>query len=149
MSKYYAVIDTNVIVSALIKADSIPGTLLELVFSGMVIPIYNDEILKEYQEVLSRPKFKIKNEEVITIVEAIKSSGKMMMRKLTSDELPDPKDVVFYEVTLTGRDEYDAKLVTGNIKHFPKKEYIVTPRQMLEIIIDKMSRHHCKSVFLF
>ena len=50
------------------------------------------------------------------------------------DELPDPKDVVFYAVLMEKRKENDAYLVTGNMKHFPLRTYIVTPREMLEII---------------
>ena len=49
--------------------------------------------------------------------------------------IPDPKDIVFYEVVMEGRKERDeAYLVTGNIKHFPAKSYIVTPKEMLEIM---------------
>lgn len=51
-------------------------------------------------------------------------------------ELPDPKDRVFYEVVMEERKEEDAYLVTGNIKYFPKKPYVVTPRQMLNIILE-------------
>ncbi len=53
-------------------------------------------------------------------------------------ELPDPKDSVFYEVVMEERKEEDAYLVTGNIKHFPEKPFIVTPRQMLDIILKDM-----------
>ena len=53
-------------------------------------------------------------------------------------ELPDPKDSVFYEVAMEERKEEDAYLVTGNIKHFPEKPFIVTPRQMLDIILKDM-----------
>lgn len=49
--------------------------------------------------------------------------------------LPDPKDRVFYEVVMEKRKSEDAYLVTGNIKHFPIKPYVVTPRQMMDIII--------------
>ena len=52
-------------------------------------------------------------------------------RVLSDDFFPDPMDIVFYEVALSKKDAY---LVTGNIKHFPTKPYIVTPRQMLDII---------------
>lgn len=47
--------------------------------------------------------------------------------------MPDPKDLVFYEVCMAKRNE-DSMLVTGNIKHFPIKPYIVTPNELLEII---------------
>ena len=38
---------------------------------------------------------------------------------------------VFYEVALSKEDSF---LVTGNIKHFPKKPFIVTTSEMLTII---------------
>lgn len=46
----------------------------------------------------------------------------------------DPDDVVFYEIVMTARTAVDAYLITGNKKHFPIKSYVVTPREMLEII---------------
>ena len=50
----------------------------------------------------------------------------------------DPKDVVFYEVIMEGRKEHDdAYLVTGNIKHFPIKSFVVTPKEMLDIMHKK------------
>ena len=56
--KYYAVIDTNVLVSAALKANSTPNGILKEIGNGRIIPLYNDEILAEYSEVLFRPKFK-------------------------------------------------------------------------------------------
>ena len=60
--KFYAVIDTNVIVSALLKWNSVPGVVLQAVFNGFVVPVYNDEILNEYRNVLNRPKFGFSSE---------------------------------------------------------------------------------------
>ena len=56
----YAVIDTNVLVSALLAKhpDSAPVQILDRLFSRDFIPMYNEEILAEYSEVLHRPKFK-------------------------------------------------------------------------------------------
>ena len=48
--------------------------------------------------------------------------------------LPDPKDVVFYEVVMEARRSEEAYLVTGNLKHFPSKTFDVTPREMLDIL---------------
>jgi len=53
-------------------------------------------------------------------------------------ELSDSKDSVFYEVVMEKRKEEYAYLVTGNIKHFTEKPFIVTPRQMLDIILKDM-----------
>ena len=53
--KYYAVIDTNVLVSALLKSASIPGIVARESLEGQIIPLLNDEIIAEYRAVLSRP----------------------------------------------------------------------------------------------
>ena len=47
--------------------------------------------------------------------------------------MPDPKDIIFYAVTLTTRDK-DTFLVTGNGKHFPAKSFIVTPAELMDIL---------------
>lgn len=136
--KYYAVIDTNVLVSAMLKWNSVPGNIMELVFEGSIIPVYNNEILKEYREVLSRPKFHLTKEIVNDILEGIESHGIMIEAKTLDVILPDPKDLVFYEVVLKKRESGDTYLVTGNIKHFPFETFIVTPREMLDIIFSNL-----------
>ncbi len=137
--KYYAVIDTNVLVSAMLKWDSIPGNVIELAFSGTIVPLLNGHIVKEYQEVLSRPKFHLTEDIIQTIIEEIKRFGIYIDAMELDINLPDPKDQVFYEVVMEERKSEDAYLVTGNIKHFPSKPYVVTPRQMIDIIIEDMA----------
>ncbi len=134
--KYYAVIDTNVLVSAMLKWDSVPGNVLELVFQGPIVPILNEQILKEYAEVLSRAKFHFTKDIVNTVLDNIKELAVFVDEEKLDIELPDSKDVVFYEVVMEARKEGDAYLVTGNIKHFPIKSFIVTPRQLIDIILD-------------
>lgn len=53
--KYYAVIDTNVLVSADLKWKSVPGSIIDLAFNDIIVLLVNKEILKEYQTVLLRP----------------------------------------------------------------------------------------------
>lgn len=136
--KYYAVIDTNVIVSAFLKSNSIPDTLLDLVLSGVIIPLLNDEIITEYKEVLSRDKFGFGSEIVNDFINQIKNIGLYIDAKELDIELPDVKDKIFYEIVMEKRKTDEAYLVTGNIKHFPSKTFIVTPREMLEIIVGKI-----------
>lgn len=132
--KYYAVIDTNVIVSAMLKWDSIPGNVIEFVFAGIITPILNDAILNEYYEVLLRPKFGIPADVVSDFLEELLDKGVMITVESAGIELPDEDDVVFYEVVLEANKHSDAYLVTGNLKHFPQKSFVVSPREMLEII---------------
>ncbi|MCR5042188.1 MAG: putative toxin-antitoxin system toxin component, PIN family [Clostridia bacterium] len=135
MTTYYAVIDTNVLVSAVLKADSVPGRLMELVFDGPIAPVLDRGILGEYRAVLSRPKFSLTPEIVSDILARFEEKGLFVDAEPSELELPDPKDRVFYEVVLEKRKEGDAYLVTGNMKHFPAEPFIVTPRQMLELVL--------------
>lgn len=135
---YYAVIDTNVLISAMLKWNSVPGNVLEFTFSGMIIPVLNEHIVREYREVLSRPKFKFPKDIIDTIVSEIERLGIYIDAPELEIELPDPKDRVFYEVVMEERNTEDAYLVTGNLKHFPEEPFVVTPRQMIDIIVGNM-----------
>lgn len=134
--KYYAVIDTNVLVSAALKWKSVPGSIIDLAFNNVIVPLINKKILDEYQTVLLRPKFHLTEETVNDIIRELVSHALDISEEHLDIELPDPKDRVFYEVTMQARKDEDAYLVTGNIKHFPAKPFVVTPRQMLDIIFN-------------
>ena len=133
--KFFAVIDTNVVVSALLKWNSIPGLVLQSVFEGLVVPVFNAQILEEYNVVLNRKKFGFAKERIAETIEQIKSLG-VQESQLASvvESMPDPKDVVFYSVALAHGNEVETHLVTGNVKHFPKNPIVVAPREFLEII---------------
>lgn len=103
------------------------GTLL----SGEVIPLYNDEILQEYDEVLHRVKFHLPESLVDATIHQIKKDGIASERIHTEESFPDPTDIVFYEVALSKKDSF---LVTGNTKHFPKNPIVVTPAEFLKLI---------------
>ncbi len=136
---YYAVIDTNVLVSALLSKNSMeraPYKVIEYIFCGELIPIYNKEILEEYEEVLKREKFHFTAERIHAVIHQIIKSG-IQEDALQSEEIyPDPEDAVFFEVALAHHleNDNDTYLVTGNMKHFPARPFVVTPRQMVEII---------------
>ncbi len=133
--KYYAVIDTNVIVSALLKWNSVPGVVLQAVFNGFVVPVFNDEILNEYRNVLNRPKFGFSSELISETISQIESLGVMENALETvAEAMPDPKDIVLYSIALSHGKTAETHLVTGNVKHFPANPIVVTPRQMLDIL---------------
>lgn len=134
--RVYAVIDTNVIVSALLARNPQSATVrvLEAFWQGKIVPLVNDEIIGEYDEVLRRPKFRFPAGLVAEIVAAIKQSAVSAERVKSRQIFPDPKDAVFYEVALSKNDAY---LVTGNIKHFPHTSIVVTPAEMLDILYSK------------
>ena len=133
--KYYAVYDTNVLVSAFLtkKKDSATVRVVEEMFSETITPLYNQEILNEYEEVLSRSKFMFSKETVRQLIEAIRRFGYEVHPTPTNEVLVDMNDLVFYEIVMEKRDE-DAYLITGNLKHFPVRDYIVTPAEMIGIL---------------
>jgi putative PIN family toxin of toxin-antitoxin system len=139
--KYYVVIDTNVLVSAMLKWKSVPGSIIELAIEGPIVPVLNELILKEYQEVLSRPKFHLTDDIISNIISSIQKVAIYVDEEHIDIELPDSNDKVFYEVVMEERKDEAAYLVTGNIKHFPEKTFIVTPREMLDIILKDMDVH--------
>lgn len=132
--QYYAVIDTNVLVSALLNFKSVPGKVTTAALIGNITPLVNDEILKEYQDVLHRSKFSFDPELVKDFLDDFIIRSISLDAESLNENIPDPKDIIFYEVVMEGRKSQNAYLVTGNMKHFPKKPFIVTPKEMLDII---------------
>ena len=61
----------------------------------------------------------------------LKSDGVSTTRKPSKEFFSDPQDIVFYEVALSKEDSF---LVTGNMKHYPKVDFVVTPAEMMKII---------------
>lgn len=129
----YAVIDTNVLVSALLSrhSDSSTVQVIRAVFESHICPLYNEEIIAEYEDVLSRDKFHFPAKTREAIVSAVKELGIDSSRIHSTEFFSDSKDVVFYEVALSKDDAY---LVTGNTKHFPKSPIVVTPTEMIQIL---------------
>ncbi len=132
---YYAVIDTNVLVSALLSSHENAATVqvVSRLFSGDVIPVFSDDILAEYNEVLRRNKFHFSEDVVRALLDTITSIGEKITPSPSGEVLPDMKDLPFYEVVLE-KEVDNTYLITGNIKHFPNKPNIVTAREFLTIL---------------
>ena len=129
----YVVIDTNVLVAALLSkhADSSTVVIRQHILEGTIIPLYNEEIFKEYTDVLHRPSLHLPTEQINAVLDAVAQQGLIFGRTKTDEFFTDPKDVVFYEVALSKEGSY---LVTGNTKHFPVTPIVVTPAELLKII---------------
>lgn len=110
------VIDTNVLVSGLLYSNSPPGEIIDLVFSNSIIPVFDDRILYEYRDVLSRPKFAFSKLLIEDFLVAFTRLGRQTTGLHTHSILPDENDRCFYECTLTTTTKI---LITGNKKHFP------------------------------
>ena len=135
--KCCAVVDTNVIVSALLskKEDAATVNVIRAMLSGRFIPLYHKEIMEEYEHVLHRNKFHFDEETLQVVLKAVRQYGIEVFPKPTGEILIDMDDLIFYEVAMEKRDD-GAFLVTGNQKHYPIRDFIVTPAEMMQILDD-------------
>ena len=133
--KYYAEIDTNVLISALLSKNEASATVkvLDAVVEGRIIPFYHLDILAEYEEVLHREKFHLQDKTIRLVLNAFIQYGIEVFPQPTGEVFIDMDDLVFYEVAMEKR-ENNAYLVTGNQKHYPFKDFIVTPAEMIKIM---------------
>ena len=132
----YAVIDTNVIVSSLLTKhhDSATVRVMDAVYSGKVVPLLNEEIVSEYRDVLHRRRLGLDAEKCDFIISLISDLGIAIERIKSDIQMTDEKDRVFYEIALAGMEMGTSKLVTGNIKHYPDMDFVVTPSQFCEMM---------------
>ncbi len=124
------VIDTNVIVSGLLNADSPPGEIVRMIASGLLRLCYDARIIMEYRRVLEYGKFPFTQEEIDILIGKIEHDGFPGCAVLLHKDLPDKNDNKFMEVALGCKAEF---LVTGNNRHFPAHPgiNILTPRDFL------------------
>lgn len=132
------VLDTNVLVSALLKPNSVPGRILDLVVARQVAVAIDHRIFVEYRDVLYRPEFELPRKEVADLLVFLWYSSERVQASELATQLPDPEDRMFIEVAV--RSFADA-LVTGNIRHFPTSQrhgvHVLTPRQFLDLWMRK------------
>ena len=135
MEKIYAVIDTNIVVSALLKMDSYPGSVIVEIFNNRVIPLVNKEIRDEYKEVLNRPKFRFDKNKIKDFLDVFNEYLIDVEVEKSSNNMKDISDIPFYEVYRESSKRFETYLITGNIKHFPKENNIMTPKDFIENVV--------------
>ncbi|MDR3281197.1 MAG: putative toxin-antitoxin system toxin component, PIN family [Synergistaceae bacterium] len=128
------VIDTNVLVSAILSPGGNPARVLASIFDGKIQLYYSGEIMAEYQEVLFRNKFGFEEGRVSLILKTLEEFGRLKTLKASTVLLPDETDRVFYDAAKVA----DAFLVTGNLRHYPEEEFIITPRELMEKMVSKL-----------
>jgi putative PIN family toxin of toxin-antitoxin system len=122
------VIDTNILVSALWSKSGAPARAVGLVLSGQLTPCYDHRIMLEYRQVLQRPKFRFRPAEINALLDWFKQSGRSVVPASLDITFVDEADRKFYEVA-----KYcGAVLITGNLKHFPSDDAVMSVSDFLE-----------------
>jgi putative PIN family toxin of toxin-antitoxin system len=122
------VIDTNVVVSSMISKAGNPAKIMKLFFERQVELYYSEDIMLEYEDVLFRAHFRFNAGDIELLFGTIKEIGVLVKPDMSSAEMPDEDDRVFYDAAKAG----EAFLVTGNKKHYPDEPFILTPAEFLE-----------------
>ena len=122
------VLDTNILVSALINEKGKPRKILNLFYDKEILVYYSDDIIEEYKEVLSRKELGINPEKVGKVINAIRKIGLRVEPLQSNFEMPDESDRIFYDTAqLTS-----SWLITGNVKHYPDENFIITVSDFCE-----------------
>jgi putative PIN family toxin of toxin-antitoxin system len=128
------VLDTNIIVSALLQPLGPPAQIFLLAISGSLQLCMSGSIYTEYEEVISRPRFGRDESTITEVLKTIRAQGFWVRPTVAIRACPDPDDNIFLECAVAARASY---LVTGNQRHFPgswEQILVVTPRQLLDVI---------------
>ncbi len=131
------VVDTNIIVSALLKTLSNPALIISIILQGNCKLCLSEEIFTEFEEVLARHKFKhLDRLKVKELLSTLKKNSLWVVPKISvNDVAKEPSDNAFLECALEARADF---LITGNIHHFPVEQFhqirIVSPVEFLDII---------------
>jgi uncharacterized protein len=139
------VLDTNVVVSALLNSFGAPGRVLDLVLAGELTVIYDDRVLAEWRRVLAREKFGFSTADVEALLGFAGEEGLGVTPSPLGADLPDPDDVVFLEVAHAAA----ATLITGNTKHYPPEKRqgvaVLDPAAFLDEWISKTRQQESAS----
>lgn len=128
------VLDTNVLVSAMLTGGGAPDFALQLVLQGEVALLADSRILAEYDEVTSRARFKFDDRERRILLDVLANIAEPVISKPLRVALPDPDDRLFVEVAIAGGAD---AIIAGNTRHFiPKrgklKVTVLSPRQLVD-----------------
>lgn len=116
-----AVIDTNVVVSGLIRPTGNEALVLLAAGQGLVRPCLTAAILAEYRAVLARPRFGFAPAEVARVIDMLCGRADLVEAGLgAGGVLPDADDEAFVACAIAAGAAF---IVTGNRRHFPEPRY--------------------------
>jgi putative PIN family toxin of toxin-antitoxin system len=129
------VLDTNVLVSALITPFGNAARILDMVIRGDLRLLYDDRIISEFREVLLRPKFGFAPGDVETLLDYFETDSVKITPSLINEPLVAKDDIPFLEVAISGKADV---LITGNRRHFQTKSKrslkIMSPEEFLKFL---------------
>lgn len=132
----HVILDTNIVVSALLKANSLPSLILSLVLNKQIKICLSDDVLNEYQGVLARKKFQNLDQKLVK--ELLQKLGQNCLKVSPTQKvvlLKDSDDDKFLECAMESKANF---IITGNSRHFPKKyknTQILSPKEFIMYLV--------------
>jgi putative PIN family toxin of toxin-antitoxin system len=121
------VIDTNILVSALMNDTGNPAKVASLFADKKVEAFYSATIMVEYEYVLNREEFNFAEQKVLKMLNGFKTFGKIFIPVKSGISFIDEDDRVFYDTVK----QSGSFLVTGNKRHYPQEDFIISPTEFL------------------
>jgi len=125
-----AVLDTNVLVSGLLTERGNSVLIIDAFKEKQFNLIYSSEIITEYYDVLYRDKLGLPVVDIDELLEQIMNTGCPITPAFSDISLTDEDDRIFYDTAKAA----NAYLVTGNIKHYPQEQFIISPADYIVLI---------------
>jgi uncharacterized protein len=97
------VIDTNVIVSAVLTESGTCARVLGCLRDGLITAIVDASVVAEYRSVLQRPRFAAIVSESMAVIDALAAAAEWCDSTLLAPPLPDPGDQCFADLACTAR----------------------------------------------
>jgi len=132
------VLDTNILVSAALKPDSLQHTIFLLTLTKSIRLYVSQPVLDEYAEVLGRPKLGIRRGVRLQMLQLIRNHSHMVAPTRALNVTSDPDDNIFLECAEAARTDY---LLTGNRKHFPafwKSTKVISSNDFISLIAPQL-----------
>lgn len=129
-------LDTNVLVSGILSPNGPPAAVLRALLTERVTLCFDERIVSEYRDVLTRTKFSFDRDLIEELIGFFEAAGSPTLAAPLAVTLPDPWDQMFIEVAVSSNADF---LVTGNLKHFPETARagvsVISPREFLDVLL--------------
>lgn len=128
-----AVVDTNILVSGLLRGGSVPALVLQGIAARRSTPVMRREVIDEYRSVLRRPRLRLLPQDVTELIALIESTAEWVevVPYAGTPALPDTTDWPFIACALSA----DCPVITGNARDFPAAlgVRVISARQRVEL----------------
>ncbi|MHB8487557.1 MAG: putative toxin-antitoxin system toxin component, PIN family [Candidatus Acidiferrales bacterium] len=128
------VLDTNVVVSALLRPKGAPAAILDSATSRQFRCFVSESLLEEYSEVIARDYLGLDQHRTARFMKDLRKIAMLVVPREKLVIARDPDDNQVMECAIEAEADF---VVTGNVRDFPLQFHgvrVVTPRDFLVVL---------------